>query len=66
MFLCSILSFNITLDGSTKLFAADGQNKLFAADGNLWKKKDICKMQQRKKRQKCVQTSLTQYSVPPI
>jgi hypothetical protein len=49
------------------MFAAEGQNKLFAADGNLWKKKDIYKMQQRKKkRQKCVQTSLTQYSVPPI
>jgi hypothetical protein len=32
------------------MFAAEGQNKLFAADGNLWKKKDIYKMQQRKKK----------------
>jgi hypothetical protein len=67
MFLCSILSSHIKLDGSTKLFAADGQNNLFAADENLWEKKKInAKCNKEKKRQKCVQTSLTQYSVPPI
>jgi hypothetical protein len=49
MFLCSILSSRITLDGSTKLFAADGQNKLFAADGNLWKKKIYAKCNKEKK-----------------